>query len=223
MESLQHVFNFLSLLKINNSREWFAKNKLMFQKSEQQVVQLSCLLREQMTNFDKIEKVKVFRIYKDVRFSKDKSPYKTNRGIHFTREGVYRRGGYYLQLEPKNSFIAAGFFEPNAVDLLRFRKEFERDSTYILSIFNQKDFKYLFNGFDSYNKLKSAPRGFDKNHPNIDLIKNKSFFVSHSYTDEEVLSEAFINNVTTHCKLLIPFLDYMSDVVTTDLNGVSLV
>lgn len=171
---------------------------------------------------DEIAKVKIFRINRDLRFRKDKTPYNSHRSVSFSRAGVQRRGGYYFRLDPGNCYMAGGFFEPNKEDLFRIRKEFEIDASEIREILNEKEFKKVFGDFIQSNAVKSAPKGFDKEHENIDLIKLKSFVVKHPFTDEEVLSENFAETLLYHFRLLRPFFDYMSSVLTTDLNGVSL-
>ena len=171
---------------------------------------------------DLIENVKIFRIYRDVRFSKDKQPFKTHFGGHFTRATNKLRGGYYLHICPGESFLAGGFWEPNKEDLARIRKEFETDATEINAIVNTPDFKKYFGKLKG-EAVKSAPRGFDKNHPNIDLIRLKQFIVTREFTDEEVLAPNFLNEVVASFVAMRPYLDYMSDVLTTDLNGISLV
>ncbi len=118
--------------------------------------------------------------------------------------------------------MAGGFFEPNSTDLLRIRKEFEMDSTEIRKILKQPAFKKAFGGFNNENAVKTAPKGFDKENGNIDLIKLKSFFVVHKFTDAEVFSENFQENLNNQYFLLRPFFDYMSEILTTDLNGTSL-
>ncbi|SDW02161.1 TIGR02453 family protein [Aequorivita viscosa] len=118
--------------------------------------------------------------------------------------------------------MAGGFFEPNKEDLFRIRKEFEIDASEIRKILNEKEFKKTFGNLLQTNAVKSAPKGFDKDHENIDLIKLKSFVVKRSYTNEEVLSEDFAETLVQHYKQLRLFFDYMSSVLTTDLNGVSL-
>jgi len=216
------TFEFLNNLKANNNRDWFEMNKKIYQQEEKKLKQFFTELQNGLNQFDVIEKMKIFRIYKDVRFSKDKTPYKTNRGANWMRAGAHHRGSYYLQLEPGNSFVAGGFFQPNPEDLLRIRKEFEMDATEIRAIFSNLQFQKTYGGFAVYDQLKTAPKGFDKDHPNIDLIRNKNFFVSHKYTDDEVLSKGFSEKVLQHFQLLLPFFNYMSEVLTTDLNGVSL-
>ncbi|MGB1451455.1 MAG: DUF2461 family protein, partial [Marinirhabdus sp.] len=108
-------------------------------------------------------------------------------------------------------------------DLLRIRKEFEMDATKIRAILAAPKFKKTYGGaFNAWDPVKTAPKGFKKEHPDIDLIRLKNFTVTHSFTDAEVLAPNFAETVLEHFKLLTPFFDYMSEVLTTDLNGVSL-
>ncbi len=216
------LFPLLNELKENNNREWFSENKTRFQNEDKALKLVLNEITDALNTFDEIEKMKVFRIYRDVRFSKNKLPYKTNRSVNWIRAGAHRRGSYYLQLEPGNSFIACGFFQPNPADLLRIRREFETNDTEIREILQQPDFQKAFGGFDTSDQVKTAPKGFDKDHEAIDLIKNKNFFVAHYFNDEEVLSSNFTEKVVQHFKLVEHFFRYMSDVLTTDLNGVSL-
>ena len=118
--------------------------------------------------------------------------------------------------------MGGGFFGPEPADLLRIRKEFEMGTTEIRKILLQKDFKKAFGGFNQEYAVKTAPKGFSKDDSNIDLIRLKSFFVIHDFTDAEVHTAHFIDNLIYHYELLRPFFDYMSEVLTTDLNGVSM-
>lgn len=215
-------FTFLKNLKKNNTRDWMTNNKKEYQANEKLLKQFYSSVEARLNITDEISKVKVFRINRDLRFSKDKTPYNVHRSVSFSRAGAHRRGGYYLRLEPGKSGMAGGFFSPEPADLLRIRKEFEMDATEIRAILNQKDFKNAFDGFIQEFALKTAPRDFNKEDPNIDLIKLKSFFVVHNFTDEEVLSKDFEDRLMHHFLLLRPYFDYMSEVLTTDLNGTSI-
>lgn len=216
------TIDFLKELSQNNNREWFAINKARFEAEQKKVKGFYNAVMEHLKASDFIENVKIFRIYRDVRFSKDKQPFKTHFGGHFTRATNKLRGGYYLHICPGESFLAGGFWEPNKEDLARIRKEFETDATEINAIVNTPDFKKYFGKLKG-EAVKSAPRGFDKNHPNIDLIRLKQFIVTREFTDEEVLAPNFLNEVVASFVAMRPYLDYMSDVLTTDLNGISLV
>ncbi len=217
------VFRFLKELKQNNNREWMQVHKKRYLENEKALKQFYQAVTEELNKTDSILKTKVFRINRDLRFSKDKTPYNTHRSVSFSRAGAERRGGYYLRIEPGNSLLAGGFFAPEPADLFRIRKEFEADASEIEKILNQPKFKTAFGGFNREKSVKTAPKGFDKNHPNIDLLRLKSFYVVHSFSDEEVVAANFLNNVIFHFKLLRPFFNYMSEVLTTNLNGESLI
>lgn len=217
------VLIFLSKLEKNNNREWFAENKSEFKRIETKAKGFYNSILEALNKHDEIDKLKVFRIYRDVRFSKNKLPYKNNFGGSFHRSKPRLRGGYYVQLEPNNkSFIATGFWQPEKEDLLRIRKEFEMDDREIRDIINDKVFKSIWGNFVG-EELKTAPKGFDKEHSAIDLIRKKQFIFVKNYTDKEVLDRNFLKEVCSSFKAIRPYFDYMSDVLTTDLNGVSLI
>ncbi|WP_299211146.1 DUF2461 domain-containing protein [uncultured Dokdonia sp.] len=217
-------FSFLKALKENNHRDWMTEHKKEYQASEKALKAFYADIQKGLNEHDEIEKLKVFRINRDIRFSKDKTPYNVHRSASFSRAGAHRRGGYYLRIEPGNkSVVAGGFFNPEPKDLLRIRNEFQMDSTEIRAILAEPAFAKAYGGhFEAWDPVKTAPKGFSKDDPNIDLIRLKSFFVSHTFTDAEVLAPDFGKQVVHHYQLLRPFFDLMSDVLTTDLNGVSL-
>ncbi len=216
-------FDFLKKLEQNNHRDWMQEHKKEYLASEKKLKAFYAEVEASLNLNDEIAKLKVFRINRDVRFSKNKTPYNVHRSVSFSRAGANRRGGYYLRLEPGNSMMAGGFFSPEPADLLRIRKEFEMDAVEIRAILEDKDFKKAFGGFNEEYAVKTAPKGFSKDHPNIDLIRLKSYFVQHKFTDEEVYADNFKENLVYHYELLRPFFDYMTDVLITDLNGVSLI
>lgn len=215
------VFSFLNKLQNNNNRDWFNEHKVTFKTIETGVKAFYNQLFEQMNTVDSIDSFKVFRIYRDVRFSKNKLPYKTHFGGSFHRTKPELRGGYYVHIAPNNaSFIATGFWDPNKEDLFRIRKEFEMDSTELRKLMNKPTFKSIWGELQG-DELKSAPRGFDKLDPNIDLIRKKQFIFTKKYSDKEVLSKEFKNEVIENFRVIRPYFDYMSSVLTTNLNGES--
>ncbi|WP_026449936.1 DUF2461 domain-containing protein [Aequorivita capsosiphonis] len=216
------AFEFLLRLKENNNRDWMQEHKKEYLTNEKALKEFYSEVEKSLNITDEISKTKIFRINRDIRFSKNKTPYNSHRSVSFSRAGAQRRGGYYLRLECGNSYMAGGFFDPNPADLLRIRKEFEMDPSEVREILAKKDFKKAFGGFIQRNAVKTAPRGFNAEDENIDLIRLKSFTVKHDFTDEEVFAPDFKENLIHHYSLLRPFFDYMSDVLTTDLNGVSL-
>ena len=220
--SIKTALNFLNKLKTNNNRDWFADNKPEYDKALKAVKALFNEVYVNLQSHDEFEKLKIFRIYRDVRFSKNKQPYKNNFGAGFHRVKPRLRGGYYMQIEPGNNFIATGFWNPEKEDLLRIRKEIEMDDQEFRDILNNKKLQSVWGQLQG-EELKTAPRDFDKNHPAIDLIKKKQFILVKQYTDAEVSAPDFAEKVSDDFKTIRPFFDYMSDVLTTDLNGVSLI
>jgi len=215
------TINYLNQLKKNNNRDWFNDNKQAFQNEYQKTKDFYEVLKVELNKHDVIEKLKMFRIYRDVRFSKDKTPYKVHFSGHFVREGKERRGGYYLHIEPGNCFLAGGFWDPNKEDLFRIRKEIEMDSSEIRKIITEDNFVKHFGKLKG-ESLKTAPRGFDKEHPDLDLIRMKQFIITREFSDKEVLTKDFSEKVNSSFKAMRPYFNYMSDVLTTNLNGESI-
>ena len=216
------TLQFLKDLKENNNRDWFADNKADFTIAQDNAKEIYASIREGLEKHDEIEKFKLFRIYRDVRFSKDKTPYKPHFAGSFSRKGKELRGGYYLRIRPGESFLAGGFWEPNKEDIFRIRKEIEMDDAEFRDILKGKDYIKYFGGTFQGDELKTAPRGFDKTHPAIDLIRKKAFIATRNFTDEEVLSKDFLVEVEKSFIALRPFFNLFSDVLTTNLNGESL-
>jgi uncharacterized protein (TIGR02453 family) len=212
---------FLKALAKNNNREWFADHKQEFKEHEKDVKLFFQAVLEKLATTDDIEAYKMMRIYRDVRFSKDKTPYKARFAGSFKRSSERLRGGYFLNLEPGNCAVGGGFYGPNPVDLLRIRKEFELDASEINEILADKKFKKVFPNGIQGDGVKTAPRGFDKNNEAIELIKKKQFYVMKSFTDTEMTSDKFVDEVINVFVTLRPFFDYMSEVLTTNLNGES--
>lgn len=215
------VIRFLKDLKANNNRDWFADNKKRFKEVQETAKFFYNALNDRLNTHDEIEKLKIFRIYRDVRFSKDKSPYQPHFAGSFSRAGAHRRGGYYLRIRPGESFIAVGFWQPEPKDLLRIRKELEQDATEFRSIIGDDKFVKIWGSLEG-EEVKTAPKGFSRDHPNIDLIRKKGFIFVRNFTDKEVVSNGFLDTVDKSYKAIRPYFDYMSEVLTTNLNGESL-
>ena len=213
--------DFLNTLKENNNRNWFTENKKAFETEQKRIKSFFTSVGEQLGKADSIERIQIFRIYRDVRFSKDKAPYKNHFSVGFTRTKPLLRGGYYLHIEPGGSFVGGGFWEPNSSDLQRIRKEFEMDDTEIRTIIANETFKNYFGELKG-EELKTAPKGFDKMHQAIDLIRKKQYLLTRSFSDKEVLALNFEAEVLTTFQSMLPFFNYMSEVLSTDLNGESI-
>ncbi len=217
----KEALEFLKKLSKNNNREWFEANKSTFKAHESEVKSFYKTVEENLNGHDEIEKMKMFRIYRDVRFSKDKTPYKTHFAGSFSRLGAHLRGGYYLRIKPGETFAAVGFWGPNKEDLFRIRKEFELDASEFRKVIGKKSLKSIWGDIEGEG-VKTAPKGFDKEDSAIDLIKRKQFIFTRSFTDEAVLDSTFLEEVDTSFKAIRPFFDIMSDILTTNLNGESL-
>ena len=221
---MKEALEFLKKLDKNNNRPWFQEHKETYEKSYNEMIQFADQLLIEMGKHDYIETVSgkksLYRIYRDVRFSKDKIPYKTNWGGGIKREGKEHRGGYYYQVGPKGSFVMGGFFGPNKEDLLHIRNRIAQDSGELHTILKAKKFKDFFGSLQG-SQLKTAPRGFDKDHIDIDLLRYKQYMLRHDFTDKEVNSKDFPQIISHAFAQMRPFFDYMSEVLVTDLNGES--
>lgn len=213
---------FLISLKKNNNKDWFLLHKTEFQQEQEMVAAFADALLQALSLHDMIEttsgKESLHRIYRDTRFSNDKTPYKTNWSGRYKRATRFRRGGYYYNIEPGNSFIAGGFWGPVPSDLKRIRDEIAFDEQPLRKIISNKTFKSTFGNLKG-EQLKTAPKGFDAAHESIDLLRYKQFLLIRPFTDEEVLSVDFLKEANLTFKYMRPFFDYMSELLSTDANG----
>ena len=216
------TFEFLKNLKENNNKDWFDANKSDYLKQQEVMISFADALLQRLNLHDVIETVSgkksLHRIYRDTRFSKEKIPYKNNWSGGFSRATKERRGGYYFHIEPGNTFVAGGFFGPNAEDLKRVRDDISRDSTELRAILKSKDFKNTFGELQG-EQLKTTPKGFNADDEAIDLLRFKQFLLVKKFTDKEVLDPKFVDEVNATFQNMRPFFDYMSEVLTTDGNG----
>jgi uncharacterized protein (TIGR02453 family) len=221
----QSSLRFLQLLKKNNNRDWFTKNKDQFIQAQSDLEKFADALLAQLNSHDLIEtpsgKKSLHRIYRDIRFSVDKTPYKSNWSGGFSRATKARRGGYYFHIEPGNSYIAGGFWNPNPPDIKRIRDEVAFDAASLRKIIKSKSFISTFGELRG-EQLKTAPKGFDSTNEAIDLLRYKQFLLVRKFTDEEVLAASFVKEAGQTFKNMRPFFDYMSEVLTTDINGVAI-
>ncbi|MDQ0067284.1 DUF2461 domain-containing protein [Chryseobacterium lathyri] len=209
------TLTFLKDLTVNNTREWFNENKALYTAAQENVIAFLDGLIKEMSGFDealgKIDgKKSLFRIYRDTRFSKDKSPYKTNFGASLGMGKGSQKGGYYLHLEPGKSFLAGGIYMPESSVLKEVRKEISLYGDDFLKIINQKEFKKHFAELDQDDKLKKIPQGFEKEDPMGEYLKLKNFIVVYTMKDEEILDKNAIKNMTKIFKLMKPFNDFLN-------------
>lgn len=209
------ILKFLKDIARNNNREWFEKNKPVYLSAKAEFENFLVDVHMELLKFDEslagLNPRKIaFRIYRDVRFSKDKRPYKVNMGAGFSPKGkMEQEPGYYVHLEPGKSFVAGGIYMPNPENLAKIRQEIDYNAKPLLSILNDKTFKKYFDGLADWDRVKTAPKGYPKDHPQIELLKNKSFVVSHAFTDDEVKAAGFTKQVATVCKSIKKLNDYL--------------
>lgn len=219
------TIQFLQDLSKNNNRDWFAANKPTYTAAHENIIQFSDDVLHLLHEFDKIEtpngKKAVKRIYKDVRFSKNKDPYKNNFGMAYVRAGSQRRGGFYIHIQPDAHFIGGGFWAPEKEDLHRVRKHIETDDTELRNVIQSKSFRDTFGTLQG-EQLKTAPKGFDKEHTAIDLLRHKQFLIGKEFSNMEVLDKDFSKTAAETLKAMLPFFDVMTEMLTTNLNGESL-
>ncbi len=209
------VIRFLKAVSKNNNREWFEKNKSKYLEAKLNFEDFLEAFHKELLTFDEslagLNPRKLgFRIYRDVRFSKDKRPYKVNMGAGFSEHGkMEQEPGYYVHIEPGKSFLAGGLYMPKSENLAKIRQEIDYNTDVFLKILNDKKFKKLFPALGDFDKLKTAPKGYPKDHPHIDLLKHKSYIVSHSFTDAEVLDKKFARKAAEVAKTLKPLNDFL--------------
>ena len=218
----RNALDFLTLLSRNNNRDWFNEHREEYLSAHENIVAFADALLAEMNKHDTLEtasgKKSLFRIYRDVRFAKNKTPYNTHWSGSFKRATKKRRGGYYFHLEPGNSFMAGGFFSPNPDDLKRIREDIHFNYEDWNEILTQPPFIETFVELRG-DGVKTTPKGFDKDHPAIELLRKKQFILRHDFTDREVLQSDFVEKLDQTFQELRPFFDYMSEVLTTDVNG----
>ncbi|WDZ99519.1 DUF2461 domain-containing protein [Mucilaginibacter sp. SJ] len=207
----QETIDFLKDLAENNNREWFAANKDRYDKARENVIDFTSKV---LDGVRKIEagmdenldaKKCVMRIYRDIRFSKNKAPYKNNFGVSFPTSGL-KGGGveYYLHIQPGNSFIGGGYWMPEAPRLKAIRQEIDYNAADLKRIIDQKEFVKLFGDFRKQEQLKSGPKGYEPDNENIDLLKLKSFVAWHKLEDKELTTPGAEKLVADVCSMIHP-------------------
>ena len=208
------TLQFLRNLEKNNNRDWFNENKTLYQEAQQDVISFVEKLMEEMADFDeeigKLEaKKSVFRIYRDTRFSKDKTPYKTNFGAGLGMGKGNKISGYYLHIEPGKSFLAGGVYKPEPSVLKTIRQEISAFGDEFKAILEQDEFRNYFRGLSVEDKLKKVPQGFEKDDKMAEYLKLKHFIVTHPISDEQLLSENAVKEFTKIFKAMKPLNDFL--------------
>lgn len=215
----KETLNFIKEVAENNNREWFAANKGIYEIAKADVLELVAKLIPELAKVDPLlsadadPKKSLLRIYRDVRFSKNKDPYKNNFGIWFSAKSKGgNEPGYYLHIQPGKSFIAGGYWMPEASHLKLIRQEIDYNIGDFKEIINGKDFKKNFKlGVD--NALKNAPKGYDPADPNIEFLKLKSFEATTKIDDEEFFKPNLVNKLISSFKTVQPLVAFLRNAI----------
>jgi uncharacterized protein (TIGR02453 family) len=216
---MKRILAFLSDLTDHNDRDWMTANKKYYQEAKKAFEGQVNELIEGISGFDEelvslAPKDCIFRINRDIRFSKDKSPYKTNFGAAMTPGGKKSPlPTYYIHVQPGNSFLAGGMYMPQPAELAKIRQEIDYNAGELKKIVEDSDFQKIW-GELTGEELKTVPKGYPKDHPNIDLIRKKSFIVVKNLSDEELLKDQFTQEAIRMFKILYPFNQYLSVAVS---------
>ena len=211
------ILDFLKKLAKHNDRAWFEKNKDTYLIAKENFEKLVVAFLEELVKFNpelaSLNPKKLpFRIYRDVRFSKDKSPYKTNMGAGFSPNGkLVEEPGYYLHVEPGRCFIAAGIYMPNPENLSKVRQEIDYNGDKLEKIMKDKKFRKWFKDFAVFDKLKTVPKGYPKDHPRLDWLKHKTFIVSHSFTDAQAKDKKYLKQLVEAAKAMKPLVEFLKE------------
>lgn len=211
----KETIDFLKKLEKNNNRDWFNANKNAFVRANDNVIAVTGDLIGRIAKFDAAivgidPKSCVFRIYRDVRFSKDKSPYKTNLGAFIAPGGKKAMlPGYYFHVQPKMFFSAAGIHMPEGSELLKIRSYIAANTKEFFKIVEAKKFVERFGGFHDGDKLTKPPKGFDADHPAIEYLKLRSFTVGEEFSEKDVLSTDYPKMLAESFRAAYPLVDLL--------------
>ncbi len=208
------TFQFLNDLKAQNDRDWFKANKKTYDAAKEDFIQMTQQMLNGIAEFDPwaadlAPKDCMFRINRDTRFSKNKDPYKTNFGANMSRGGrksMYP--GYYVHISPGDSFVAGGMYMPDPKDLAKVRQEIDYNAGPLREIISDPHFIKLFGTLEG-DKLKTAPKGYPKDHPEIDLLRHKGFIVFRKFKDSEVKGKNFYQLGMEGFKAILPLNQYL--------------
>jgi uncharacterized protein (TIGR02453 family) len=221
---LKPALDFLLALQANNHKPWFQAHRAEYEAARQCFEGYVDDFIQEFRSIEDFENLAakdcVFRIYRDVRFARDKAPYKPNMGASVALGGKHSlRAPYYIHLEPPDkSFLAGGVYLPTPEQLAAIRRAIDRDPAGMQAAIGSKPFKKYF-GSLSGEKLKTPPRGYPGDHPEIELLKYKQFIAGHALTDKDVLSRRLLSHTVEVFAALKPLLDFLNDVVLPSRGG----
>jgi uncharacterized protein (TIGR02453 family) len=209
---------FLNDLSNHNNKTWFEQNRPAYETARAEFIRFTDTIIDEFRVSDDLQDLSakdcISRIYRDLRFSKDKSPYKTNMWATIAPGGrKATRMGYHVAIQPQGrSLIAGGMYEPTPEQLSRFRQAIDKNAAVFKKITSAKDFLEYFGGIEG-ELLKTAPQGYDRSHSEIELLKLKQIIVVQYFTDEQVRAKDFLEQVVAGCRTMRPFLDYLNQIL----------
>ncbi len=213
------TIKFLKDLKKNNTKEWFDKNKKVYEAAKQDFIQLTTDVLSGISKTDitvaHLEPKKcIFRINRDVRFSKDKSPYKTNFGMSIGKAGKSSMAaGYYFHLEPGQCFVGGGLYMPMPDETKKVRQEIDYNWTAFQKIITNKKFTATFGDVEISKEysLVRPPKGYDENNVAIKYIKLKSWVATTALNDEELTDKGLAKKIITIFETIKPLIDFLNN------------
>lgn len=209
------TFDFLKKLAKNNNRDWFIEHKAEYEKARENVIDFAAKVialiakDDKRVNPDIDPKKSVMRIYRDIRFSKDKTPYKTNFGINIKTGPGKSEMGYYLHVQPEKSFAGGGYWMPPADHLKAIRQEIDYNGAVLNKVVSDTSFIDTFSEFDKQEQLKNNPKGYEADHPYINLLKLKSFASIHQLSDKEMIDKNAAQHAVKYLKMITPINDFL--------------
>lgn len=217
------VFDFLKLIEKNNNREWFNDNKNLFLEAQSDFQDFTEELISEMGKFDdtilKLDaKKSLLRIYRDTRFSKDKTPYKNYFGASLGMGKINTKAGFYLHVQPEKSFLGSGIYLPDSPVLKEIRKEISLFKDDFLKAIDDKDFKKYYGGLDQEHKLKNVPQGFEKEDPMGEYLKLKSFIGVHNITNKDLSDKNAVKNISKIFEAAKPLNDFLDTSISNLKN-----
>jgi len=224
MENRAQILNFLKDLIANNNRDWFLEHRYEYDLMRENLGRLVMELGEGLSNLEPNFKFTkstdyTFRIYRDVRFSKDKSPYKNHIGIYLINGGRKSpKAGYYVHLQPGMSFVAGGVFRPDSKILRAIRDEVYYNTKAFEDIVTTVDFETAFGGLWEDDKLKRIPRDFPKDSPSGSWLKYKSYIAMSHFEEEELLADGFITFIMGKFRALKPLNDFLNEAIALSME-----
>ncbi|MCS7004896.1 MAG: DUF2461 domain-containing protein [Cytophagales bacterium] len=213
---------FLAHLQKNNSKEWFEANRSFYQEARLEFIRFAQQILENIARYDKtLEFLEIsqciFRIHRDVRFSKDKSPYKNNFGAYFAKGGKKSKyAGFYVHIAPRESFVAAGLWQPQPQELALVRQEIDYNGERLKEITEKIDFQEFYHSITTQDSLKSVPKGYSKHHPYAEWLKLKSFVVEHPLNDDLLASPNALTFILKGYRIAQPFIQFLNEALENE-------